>query len=475
MSSPSPIPNDMDYALETPRVNFGTRTLLSPPPAPHACVYEEVDILTCSTEDRTEQRQVSSSRDSDFVINTPLLTFPTIHRSTENNGNNNSDNDNNNNGSNTINTSNSNRPRRRRANSFDTAPFPRITLRPRFNMDFLRQHRNTYNDNPLEWDEGGVSSIDNVSSNEGDRHQTGCICMSCRLSQLVLPININAISHDISGNDDDLMPPSQHQPQHRRRNQVRPTQQRSHMRAHTFDGQSSVFMTGLSEDLPPPISHRRNNQVEDASRATALPSIPSFQSMSSSLNLSSMGRDLPPSSPPKSSFFNRAGTDLADNDDVEIARPIPRHHIANISPLIGEKNTAAALSSRFCATSCEGTATCTCTGTLSSSNNSAFGTPIKGGKNTSSPMTSLSDCGSNHKSEVMLADGGQNFNQGMPYFPNYETDSIVSQHDTKDEEAMSSSRPLEEVHLLRSNQNDSDHGNVSPRSSSPPTAEDKSP
>ncbi len=296
-NSSSKPPTSSDEPPVTPRVNREER-LLTPPPAPVGCIYDDNDALTNSG---IEERQASSTRE---VRNLPILEFPSITNLTPD----------------TFTFAGNHRrgdasalpPRQsrhemrgrghRRSNSFDAiAPLPSISLRPRFSQRGLRQ-----------------SPFAEVGPR---RHNSECDCLDCtRGFSLERP---------------------------------------AHLRAHTYDNNSAVFAEAFAEEAlsqsPPP-----------------LPSIPS------EMDVSSLERDLPSISPPKSTFYGPSFT----IDNHGISRPIPRKLIRQ-SKIEGDNRHSLGNTS-------EGNTICT---VLSSSNHSAFGTPTRG-KNPNSPLTSGSDSAS---------------------------------------------------------------------------------
>jgi hypothetical protein len=299
-SSPEPKEDIIKNGLFTPKVNYDQRNFLSPPPAPMGGVYDG-DMLTdpCSNRIPSDQRHTPSRR----TIHAPLLEFPSIllnidlEAAIKNEGQRRGDK-----------TPSSVKPvtrqrqvsrrGRTRSNSFDIMPLPRISLRPRFTRN--------------------LPPPDSLSrrgqSFHGRRpHEEEGKCLDCTNT----------------------------------RNHIGPT----HLRSHSYSGDSSIYDAALSEELAPPL----------------LPSIPS------GIDMTSLGCDLPPISPPHSVF----GYPAQFKHDG-ISKPKPRYSDGRRLHSPQEEKRP---------NSSEATTICT----LASSNNSAFDTPIKRSKNPNSPLTSGSD------------------------------------------------------------------------------------
>ena len=130
------------------------------------------------------------------------------------------------------------------------------------------------------------------------------------------------------------------------------------------------------------------------------------------------GEKLSPTSPPKSNFG--FPNDLRN----EVPRPIPRYSQ-------GGKSQSPPREKRFCTgNASEVTTTCT----LSSSNNSAFVTPLKFSKNPTSPLTSVSDSKTLEEESLDVGDDDSNPNNSndfshkvLPYIPQCDETQLRSE------------------------------------------------
>ena len=348
--SPSPKPEvetdeTPEMALVTPRVfsqggSGSDHILLSPPPAPMGCAYNDNDILTTSRHGEnsciTEQRQGSNSRELDV---SGILEFPSSLRNIQlsqppqglNLGDDTRDV--------TATPIDQMIGRRRRAASFDGVACPRIALRPRFSSSF--QQWNDWNDN----EDGNHDNNNMPSASNG----------------------------------------------------------RGHRRYHSYTGVDKTFSFDsiFGQDVP----------------VSSLPLLPSIPSVPSGLDLSQLNLDLPSSSPKTSTFIDRSTINTDMNYDRFISRPIPRYNNNANKVSSTPPPPPIPYNERRLLNTSEGTTSCT----LSSSSQSAFGTPSKQCKNPNSPLSSTSgDSGSSSSRRNELAGERGNRSSGptpLPYFP----------------------------------------------------------